>query len=439
MATLSIVKQSAIRKSQQQGIVLIMLLVIIALSFITYSISQLSVTELTVQRDEDTRRILKKAKQALIAFAIRYPEHVASTVDRGPGYMPCPDFNNNGKGVAAGPGTCIGGPRVGRLPWITLGTGDLRDGANERLWYAVSNNFDYTNAPTTFKINSATRGTITIRDRAGNIIFNGTTNNGVVAVIMAPGAALTRDDGTVQTRSVANENAAIHYLDIVVGGEDNADFEQGTLAGVNDDGFIHGTITDAAGNIIVNDIIEVITYNDIMDEVHKRASQEISDLISDYFTACGAYPEASVFDGLAPFDSAGIAPPAELREGHLPLGTVMPVDWGTGCAAGIAIPQWLIDEAWAEVTYYAFAYQNPPPANIESCGDAGMVNPACMTISNTTPLIDNAQALIMFAGRNFTGGRPGGVMGNYFEGENSDLDDIYDASETEDYIRLITP
>ena len=421
------------RKSQQQGMVLIMLLVIITLSFITYSISQLSVTELTVQRDEDTRRTLKKAKQALIAFAIRYPEH--SAADRGPGYMPCPDKVNNGSSLA----DCGGAPTVGRLPWKLLGTGDLRDSANERLWYAVSENYDYTNSPTIFKINSATRGNLTVRDRADNIVFNGTTNNGIVAVIIAPGAALTRDDGTVQIRSVANENTAIHYLDINIGGEDNADFEHGTLAGVNDNGFIHGTITDGAGNIIVNDLIEVITYNDIMDEVHKRVSQEISILISDYFSACGAYPEASIFDGLPPFDSAGIAPPAELREGHLPLGTVMPVDWSTGCAAVVAPPQWLIDEEWDAVTYYAFAYQNPLPVNIDSCGDAGMVNPACMTISNTMPLIDNAQALIMFAGRDLTGGRPSGVMGDYFEGENSNLDDIYDADETEDYIRLITP
>lgn len=412
-----------------------MMLVLAASS---YYFSTISITTLKVDNIKHTKIVLEKAKQALIAHAINYPE--VNATNRGPGYFVCPDMDNDGRAEL----TCNGPTTIGRFPWRTLNVGDLRDSANERLWYAVSENFDYTSSPLDKKINTETIGNITVRDNSNNIIFNGAGIDGAVAVIISPGIALTRGDGIVQNRSGANLYNATHYLDIdttSIPAEDNDDFVQGVFGGTNVNGFIQGEIFDAANNIIVNDLIEVITYNDIMKQVHKRVSQEISNLISEYFTACNAYPEASAFDPSKTDFSSEDNLPLELREGHLPLDSAQPVDWDTGCATGIEPMPWLSAEAWQSVTYYAFAFQNAPPTNVYTCGSG--TNPPCMIINSVEPLINttNAQAIIMFSGRDTAigGSRPSSDMSDYFEGENNSLNNIFDADEVEDFIRVITP
>ena len=422
---------------KQKGLALLILVVVIALAFVTYTITELSITEVKVEQIKNTQTALQKAKNALIAYAVNYPKNHAP---RGPGYFLCPDTDNDGDGETS----CNGPSTVGRLPWRTLNIGDIRDSSNERLWYAVSQNFDYTASPLTGVlprkvINTATRGNITVRD-SSSVIYDGTTIDGVVAVIIAPGAALTRNDNVAQNRSNANVNNPVHYLDIAISGEDNVDFEQGTLGGLNNNGFVQGEILDAAGHIIVNDIIEVITYRDLMSQVHKRVSQEISNLIDNYFMACEAYPEAATFNPLsATFDSAGLTMPNELQEGHIPLNSAKPYNWGAVCSLGTApLPvAWLEEERWDESTYYSYAYENAPPTNTDTCGNGS--NPACMIINSSTTPINNVQALIMFSGRDISLNRPSNMIADYYEGENSNLDSIYDADESEDYIKVITP
>jgi hypothetical protein len=339
---------------------------------------------------------------------------------------------------------------VGRLPWAQIDSGDLRDGANERLWYAVTKEF--ANVPGTMKLNGENIGEITLRNSDGQVIINGSdpVNNpagdpltSVVAVIIAPGKALVRDDGQVQDRTPggANINEPSNYLDIAYSGlaneEDNATFTNASAT----DGFIFGAIKNATGDVIVNDLIVVITYRDIMKEVYKRVGGEIANLLNEYHVACDAYPVASAFDPTkSTFDSAAQAPPNELREGNLPLDNALPVSWGGVCGLNTAPipPVWLAGENWQKTTYYAFAYQNAPPSNGQTCGNG--TNPPCLTVNNSAPPNNNKQALIVFAGRDITGGnRPSIDMTDYFEGENNDLDNIYDADEPEDHIRIITP
>lgn len=186
-----------------------------------------------------------------------------------------------------------------------------------------------------------------------------------------------------------------------------------------------------------------------MEQVHRRVSQEISNLINDYFIACGAYPEASGFDPdkATLFNSAGLVPPNELREGHLPLDTALPINWGGGCTAFGGTPAttpvpaaWLATEGWHKVSYYEFAYTNPvfpspilPPL---SAGTACTPGGDCIEVNG----MNNINALIELSGRDLTGGnRPSSVMSNYYEGENIDADSVYDADEIEDYIRVISP
>jgi hypothetical protein len=446
----------------QQGLALLVLVIVIALAFITYSVSELSITNVRVEQIKNTQIALKKAKRALIAYAINYPKDHS----RGPGYLLCPDTDNDGNGE----GGCNGPSTVGRLPWKTLNIGDLRDSSNERLWYAVSENYDYTASPDPDDIgpeikiiNTGTRGNITVRDSNDIIIYDGTKMDAVVAVVIAPGEVLTRADGTVQDRSDVNN--AINYLDINgSGGEDNTDFEQGTLGDTNNNGFIQGDIFDASGNIIVNDKIEVITYRDLMGPIHKRVSQEISNLINDYFIACGAYPEAAAFNpaGLS-FSSPGLIPPGELRKGHIPLTSARPINWGSACTpAGATLENiapvpaaWLETEEWHKESYYEFAYINPdissPPFAPSSAGTACTAGVNCLSVDT----VNNVNALIILSGRaleqDLTLVPPLSIqirasvnMQDYFEAENNNGDLIfqsvpYASKIPEDFIRIISP
>ena len=64
-----------------------------------------------------------------------------------------------------------------------LGEEEGVSGSGERLWYAVATTFkNNLRAP---PINSDTRGTISVRNALGNLIHDGRTGSGVVAVIIA--------------------------------------------------------------------------------------------------------------------------------------------------------------------------------------------------------------------------------------------------------------
>lgn len=430
---------------KQRGLALLALVITIALVISFYYFSSISIIEIQVQNLEKSRASLLKAKQALIAYALNYPLTPAGlgNANQGPGNLPCPDDDLDGDSDTPGIAPAcnsLGAGTIGRFPWATVATEELRDGAGELLWYAVSSNFaNFADR----NINSATTGQITVRNSDGSVQFDGTTIDGVVAVVIAPGKALVRSDGLVQSRAtVADRNDPANYLDIAFA-EDNADYINST-----GDGFISGIVrNNADGEIVVNDLVVVITYNEILEVVNARVGEAFKELLTSYHVTCDAYPEASSFDPTkASFDSAGLAPPvgSELRFGHVPLNSALPVDWGNNCTVGaVTAPApvplaWMIAEGWATTTFYNFAFQNAPPANGMTCGNG--VNPPCFTVNNTSPLITDAEALVVFAGRDTTGGnRPSNVMSDYFEGENVDIDGIYDASETEDFVKVIMP
>jgi len=431
--------------ARQDGLALLVLIIALALAFSAYYFSSISVVKIEVDNLQQTRSALNKARNALMAYALNYPETVAGlgNPSQGPGNLPCPDDDLDGDADTPGsvlPGcNSFGAGTMGRFPWATVLTEELRDGSGELLWYAVSSN--YANFADR-NINTSTNGEITVRDADGNILYDGTSIDGVVAVIIAPGQALARSDGLVQSRATpADRDDPQNYLDIAFG-EDNADFTNSTI-----NGFISGYVKNAADEVIVNDLVAVITYADIMDLVKARVASNFEELINDYYQTCDAYPEASSFNPTKmTFDSAGLAPPTggELRIGHLPLDTAQPVNWGNNCTVGAVtapapVPaNWMIAEGWAGTTLYNFAFQNAPPANGLTCGNG--VNPPCFTVNNTVPLVTDAQAIIVFAGRDTTGGnRPSNVIADYFEGENIDIDGVYDAAEAEDFVKVVTP
>ena len=154
---------------------------------------------------------LATAREALIAHATSRPlDEIV-----GPGYLPCPDLDDDGWAESTcGSMTGETGQwqRLGRLPWKTLGLPDLRDAFGERLWYAVSSKhkglLNCTVSPACLDMSpEAALGTITVRDAAGTVIHDGTSaspyepgKGGAVAVIFAPGPALARWAGNGRER-----------------------------------------------------------------------------------------------------------------------------------------------------------------------------------------------------------------------------------------------
>ena len=225
---------------------------------------------------EHNKRVLEEAKQALLQSAYNYP----TTNDLGPGRLPCADTDNDG--VA----DC--GSTFGRLPWAqaNLNLYDIRDADGERLWYAVSSSF----RPQAAIINSDTSGTLTLRDQGGNVIYDGSnpgglTQYGVAAVIIAPGA-ITARNGVPQDRSVANVNDPDHYLDLVVGTEDNATVTHSSAT----DGFILGPV-DSASTDAVNDQFIVITAAEVAEVAEQATLQAYRGAIDQYMVDTGGvYP-----------------------------------------------------------------------------------------------------------------------------------------------------
>ena len=248
------------------------------------------------QRYLHNERVLKEAKQALLQYAYNYPTQFP---DRGPGRLPCPDTDDDGD--AENPFDCINGDAiVGRLPWNEddLNLYDIRDASGERLWYALSRNFARSNSAGD-GINSSTIGTITVEDRTGALLHDGTLTastallpdgtlsplTGAVAVIIAPGPQITRDDGVAQNRA-DDPNDPVNYLDSF-GSRDNAEF-------VNNDanGFVTGPIVNPIdGSLLVNDQIIVITAAEVAEMAEMATLQAYRDQIQAYLASTsGVYP-----------------------------------------------------------------------------------------------------------------------------------------------------
>ena len=119
--------------------------------------------------DRRTAAALAEARAALIGYAASDPNR--------PGELPCPDFDGDGRVTVAQDyrGTHCR-TLTGWLPTYTLRLEDLRDGAGERLWYAVTDEYR-AGAPT--PLSSETPGRLSLDGRAD-----------VVAVLFAPGEAL---------------------------------------------------------------------------------------------------------------------------------------------------------------------------------------------------------------------------------------------------------
>jgi hypothetical protein len=313
-------------KSKQRGAALMIMVAILVVAFATLLVGLLSYSAMNSARQERTAVALAQAKDALLGRAV-------SDVNM-PGSLPCPDTNDDGDAEPISGDVCPN--YIGRLPWRSLGLPDLRDGSNERLWYALSPGFRNHNpiSPTVSPLNSNTKGTLLVYDT------NGTTQltqagYSAVAVIFAPGSPL----GPQTRNTVAERYDAANYLD-AANGRDNSIVGVGFIAGDKSDDF--------------NDQLLFITTHDLMPLVERRVAGVVKQALDDYYANSSGtpsnryYPWADTIASQAEYDANF----GENR-GWIPYhssasGTY---EWYlTGSP-----PLWFFDNQWYTLIYYAVA------------------------------------------------------------------------------------
>ncbi len=211
-----------------------------------------------LERDKKTLAALAQAKAALIGWS-------AANANM-PGTLPCPDTNNSGVAGSCGAASGI----IGRLPWKTLGLKDLRDGDGECLWYALSpiyrNTIAVGSRTGSNVLNSQVAAKITVR-RADGVAL-AAPNNPVIAVIIAPRAALKNQVRGNSSSVCGGNTVATHYLDVALGiNNANGNVTAGNYS------FIAGAKSDS-----FNDQLTYIAAQEFYQIVHKRLLKELLGL-----------------------------------------------------------------------------------------------------------------------------------------------------------------
>ena len=449
-------RKAFVQPSTQQGVALIILLALLGIVVIGVLLTIARSSAEAVERDKRTIEALAKAKEALIAYAVSVqPDTSAKRL----GDLPCPDLNNDGD-TTLPEATCTTSiQRIGRLPWKKLGIGDLRDGNGERLWYALSANFQRTTVNQCPIVggpgclNSETPGTISVRDSRGNILHDGTTAandptvvpTGAIAVIFSPGPVLTRlGAGTPQDRSCAGDADVpgceqsgvcsgpvytatarcnpVNYLDVadatvapaLPGIEDNQDFADSTTT----NGFISGPIVDAANNPIVNDTLLVLRYSGLIPRLEQRVAGEGLRCLEDYFGAMGHYPWAApvTSDYTTPMP-VGLTGVDNTHFGRLPQTLSDATTWAAPCPAAMdtLAKKWWGN--WSNLVFFGVASSYAP-----------VVGGMLLTV-NPPSAAANKRVVVLVAGRPLSVSVPsphlqsrgvGASELNYLEDANAD-------------------
>lgn len=311
----------------QRGVALLVMLVVFALGLSWFAVTRLAArANFTAANRASNAAALNRAKQALIGWVAM---NAAEAGENNPGRLPCPEA----AGFAGGPnegkaaGSCTL-PKVGRLPWRTVGLDKALDAAGEPLWYVVSPGWAFTSGALT--INSNTQGQLTLDGRS----------NAAVALIIAPGPAMNVQAAAGCAARTQTRNApspSMNALDYI---------ECGNAAA--------SSFSSTGPNTSFNDQVLAVTAADLLPAIeaaiaHRIEREIVPPLKSVYagaewglsssnplfpFAAPFADPAtasyqgaAGTFQGLLPFTaSQGCTPPTD------PRCSATFVGWNTGAA-----------------------------------------------------------------------------------------------------------
>ena len=247
---------------RQDGLALVLLVFLLGLVAAGATVKMLAMGSFSAQAGADDSRALQRAKQALVGYVIAG----LSGEQANPGRLPCPEniayIGTAREGEALG--NCSGSP-VGRFAWRTLGTGGLKDGGTNRLWYALATGFRQQ------PINSDTPG----------LTVDGTADD-AVAVLISPGPPLAG-----QSRATGQAPRIGDYLDL-----ENADGDE-----------VYVTRSDSAA---FNDRLLAIAPDDIFPALERRVLSDLAHYLHTYRQTWGAYPFPAPFTNPAGSDFVGV-------------------------------------------------------------------------------------------------------------------------------------
>ena len=266
-----------LRRNLQQGAALLAFMVLLALGGMFFLVNSLNKASTTyaADRDQKTQQALREAKAALLGYIASEASKTSTTI---PGQFPCPEDASKialpTEGTAQTSCTSAS-PTIGRLPWYTIRSGDIRDGWGEKLWYVLSPGFR------TSPINSTIAGQLSLDGKA------------VVALIIAPGPSINSQARTI----VSTAQTAAYFGTPSV----YATYLDGENASPVDSNF-----TATGSSSTFNDRVITITAQEVFDIVETIVAQRIASTstdglaweLSSYASAWGggyAYPFAATF------------------------------------------------------------------------------------------------------------------------------------------------
>jgi hypothetical protein len=258
-------------RSKQNGQALLAMVMIFIAASAYVLVTKLNANARQYSNQSSNQAVLNEAKAALIGYAINFPEIDAiSGTDpiNGPGYLPCPDRDNDGD-TDAGSCSSGGNTTIGRFPYKTLDVSELRDSSGARLWYALSDN--YRNNPQLEPLNSEIPGQLTVDG-----------NGDIVAVIIASGAPIGNQNRDVTDTNILTEIA--NYLE-TENNDLDLDFNSIDPSVIDDSDF--------------NDRLITITRQELMAVIEKRVLGEAKTALTTYKTT--ATPPAGAYPWLSPF------------------------------------------------------------------------------------------------------------------------------------------
>jgi hypothetical protein len=293
-------RRRAMAFAQRGQVVLLSIILLVGVGVALFASTASTEVTRAVNADARTRVALEQARDALAAYAVGHTFR--------PGSLPCPDMDDDGIAESFVAGECPS--YIGRLPWRTLGIGDLRDEAGERLWYALSPNF---RDQPSVQINSDSKGTRTVFSISSSTVL--TTQ--AVAVVFAPGTILpgqVRDSTSTlcamsgASVSTRRDLCASNYLE--TSGNDAVPWNNASAS---------GPYMAARPSLAFNDKLLVIRTTDFMPLVERRVANDMLNILLEYRKqsqltgGCDCYPW--------PDRDANGSSDADNNRGRLPIGS----------------------------------------------------------------------------------------------------------------------
>jgi hypothetical protein len=318
-------------KRWQKGLMAMALVVALGLATTAWLVHHALHPNTRTLREQKTAAALATAKAALIGWAV-------SNASK-PGTLPCTDTSNNGSASTSGTNCSA---YVGRLPWKQLGTGDLRDGDNECLWYALSPvfrnamNVSGSNSRVNFPLNSNTQGTITLKDKNGNVLASK-----LVAVILAAGSPQAGQTRAGVGTTCGGNTLASNYLEnlnSINNATGNYDAATGAL-----------TFVVSEPSASFNDRLSAITPEDLYRPLRKRIALELMGTSNPTYGLLWYYNKNHVYPWAA---NASYTQQAGTTSQYLPYGDLN--------FSVSALNAWLVNNQWLPLVTYSLGSDFQP-------------------------------------------------------------------------------